>query len=146
MCLLCNYKLCAPIIIGMSSVFVLFFLRQTNKSTNMSETLEEKLKKIADKLCTPKNEILYNVTLEEVNSYLQESARQGYELCLKEYEKNIRWIPVEEKLPNNTKFVLCRCDFNGRVDYIISKYYKSGWQINVFYSKAVKVTHWRSFL
>ena len=66
----------------------------------MSKNLEDKLKEIADKLCTPKNEILYNVTLEEVNSYLNESAKQGYELCKKEYEEKLRWIPVEEKLPD----------------------------------------------
>jgi hypothetical protein len=35
------------------------------KLTNMLRNLEDKLKEIADKLCTPKNEILYNVTLEE---------------------------------------------------------------------------------
>ena len=64
----------------------------------------------------------------------------------KEYEEKIRWIPVEEKLPESTKFVLCKCEVNGRVDYIVSKYYKSGWQLHVFYSKVVKVTHWRSFL
>ena len=63
----------------------------------------------------------------------------------KEYEEKIRWIPVEEKLPESTKFVLCKCEVNGRVDYIVSKYYKSGWQLHVFYSKVVKVTHWRSF-
>ena len=69
----------------------------------------------------------------------------GYELCKREYEEKIRWIPVEEKLPESTKFVLCKCEVNGRVDYIVSKYYKSGWQLHVFYSKVVKVTHWRSF-
>ena len=64
----------------------------------MSE-LNVKIKLIADNLCTPKNEILQKVTLLEVNEYLQNAAHKGYELCQKEYEEKLRWIPVEESKP-----------------------------------------------
>lgn len=70
----------------------------------------------------------------------------GYETCKKEYEEKLRWISIEEDTPKNTRPVLCKCVVNGRIEYLVSKYYKSGWQFNVYYSKVVIVTHWRSFL
>lgn len=72
----------------------------------MSKTIEEKVKKIADNLCTPKNEILYNVTLNEVNDYLKIAAIQGYQLCQKEYEERLRWIPVEKRLPEKEGLII----------------------------------------
>ena len=70
----------------------------------------------------------------------------GYNICQKEYEEKLRWIPIEKETPKNTRPVLCKCVVNGRIEYLVSKYYKSGWQFNVYYSKVIIVTHWRSFL
>lgn len=118
----------------------------------MSKNLEDKLKEIADKLCTPKNEILYNVTLEEVNSYLNESAKQGYELCKKEYEEKLRWIPVEEKLPPLNEQVLLLYDTD---EYCVGVMTNYGFYLQPFYPieqdfgsiyLAGTVNAWRSFL
>ena len=110
----------------------------------MSKNLEDKLKEIADKLCTPKNEILYNVTLEEVNSYLNESAKQGYELCKKEYEEKLRWIPVEERLPENQELVLVKtnrnCVSTAYLHGKISGFITYGEEAFVDFGS---ITHWR---
>ena len=120
----------------------------------MSKNLEDKLKEIADKLCTPKNEILYNVTLEEVNSYLNESAKQGYELCKKEYEEKLRWIPVGEKLPEIDES-LSESDLHYSITVevmngakIQSAYFNTEtwqWRSSITGS-IINPTHWRSFL
>ena len=110
----------------------------------MSKTLEEKLKKIADKLCTPKNEILYNVTLEEVNLYLQESAKQGYELCQKEYEEKLRWLQVEE-LPKQECLILLELSgCGGSKKYVIYDFDPEYFQGNFNVNGVVK--RWRKLI
>lgn len=49
------------------------------------------IKKIAYSICNSCNEIGFNQVLEGLNT--------GIELCQKEYEEKLRWIPVEESKP-----------------------------------------------
>ena len=39
----------------------------------------------------------------EFHNYHQEAFKEGYHVCQKEYEEKLRWIPVEEKLPDISK-------------------------------------------
>ena len=64
----------------------------------------------------------------------------------KEYEEKLRWIPVEEKLPERDKNVLIKrsAPFH---KYELTAFNRDG----IFYSNETgeilsKVTHWRSFL
>ena len=112
--------------------------------------LNVKIKLIADNLCTPKNEILQKVTLLDVNKYLQNAAHKGYELCQKEYEEKLRWIPVEEKLPDidsdYPNFSVEVHVKNTEQSYVIAYYYfnEERWCFNN--NSIDNVTHWRSFL
>lgn len=42
----------------------------------------------------------------EFHNYHQEAFKEGYTLCQKEYEEKLRWIPVEEKLPETYSIIL----------------------------------------
>ena len=53
------------------------------------------IKKIAYSICDSCNEIGFNQVLEGLNT--------GIELCQKEYEEKLRWIPIEEKVPEIKK-------------------------------------------
>jgi hypothetical protein len=85
---------------------------------------------------------------------LNESAKQGYELCKKEYEEKLRWIPVEEKLPEIDES-LSESDLH----YSISVEVMNGIKIQSAYFNTetgkwrslitgciIDPTHWRRFL
>lgn len=68
----------------------------------------------------------------------------GYDRACKEYEEKLRWIPVEEKMPERDKNVLIKrsAPFH---KYELTAFNRDG----IFYSnetaeKLTNVTHWRS--
>lgn len=76
----------------------------------------------------------------------------GYELCQKEYEEKLRWIPIQEKTPekdekriesNFSKFVLVK-DIHGIPQSAYYNYKKKGFYSNAFSEHEIMcVTHWR---
>lgn len=110
--------------------------------------LNEKIKIIADNLCAPKNEILENVTLDLVNEYLQEAAFKGYELCQKEYEEKLRWISVEEKLPENRERVLVKVLRSDKSTIIVTGSVVLDSKLGIYWQSGhvtqLNVTHWLS--
>ena len=77
---------------------------------------------------------------------LQIVFKDGYRACQKEYEEKLRWIPVEEKLPERDINVIVKrsAPFH---KYELTAFNRGG----VFYSNETgeiinKVTHWSSFL
>ena len=79
--------------------------------------------------------------------FIKRSAFQnGYELCQKEYEEKLRWIPVEEELPEIGQRVLLKNEFYEYVGFL-SKNKKDFRALTVEISdsneKISGVTHWR---
>jgi len=64
----------------------------------------------------------------------------GFEDCEKEYEEKLRWIPIEEKLPEPNSDVLAK-GINGRIEVIHFKETQFSTVHHLRY-----VTHWRYFL
>ena len=83
----------------------------------------------------------------------QQGAEFGYELAenriKKEYEEKLRWIPVEENLPEIGERVLLKNEFYEYVGFL-SKNKKDfrALTVEISYSneKIKGVTHWRYFL
>ena len=76
---------------------------------------------------------------------LQIVFKDGFRACEKEYEEKLRWIPVEEKMPERDKNVLIKrsAPFH---KYELTAFNRDG----IFYSnetaeKLTNVTHWRFF-
>ena len=74
---------------------------------------------------------------------LQIVFKDGFRACEKEYEEKLRWIPVEEKMPERDKNVLIKrsAPFH---KYELTAFNRDG----IFYSnetaeKLTNVTHWR---
>jgi len=60
---------------------------------------------------------------------------KGYLECKKEYENKLRWIPVEEELPNECTFVLTK--------------YKNTYSVSWYdgeFNEMYNPTHWRPIL
>lgn len=79
----------------------------------------------------------------------------GYQLCEKEYEEKLRWIPISEKMPDVDSIIECKYKdkvfFSGKVVIKkvehIDRYYLDGMfhgtgNIDLLYN----FTEWRSFL
>ena len=95
-----------------------------------------------------------------INESTINSFEAGYEYCQKEYEEKLRWIPVEERMPDYGVEVFVKYeDTLGTihpnpaytVDYAVAtSHSKKGFSIEVDYSGRTKekVTHWHpiSFL
>ena len=70
--------------------------------------------------------------------FQQSAFIKGYEFCQKEYEEIIRWIPVEEELPQDGEIVLVKYDGCGTTgEYTTAMLYEGK-----FYIMGI-VTHWR---
>ena len=71
---------------------------------------------------------------------------RGYSDCRKEYEEKLRWIPIEEKLPEIGERVLLKNEFYEYVGFL-SKNKKDfrALTVEISYSneKINGVTHWR---
>ena len=115
---------------GLDHIFVLcgviLSYCQTNKITNMSN-LREKAIEIAKQTSS-------------------ESAFMcGYDRACKEYEEKLRWIPVEEKLPENKELVLVKtnrnCVSTAYLHGKLSGFITYGEEAFVDFGS---ITHWRS--
>ena len=76
----------------------------------------------------------------------------GYEICKKEYEEKLRWIPIEEKLPPLNEYVLF---MYSEGEYCVGCLNVYGYYCNPYNPNEndhasihllSEVTHWRSFL
>ena len=85
--------------------------------------------------------------------FIKRSAFQnGYEVCKKEYEEKLRWIPVEEKLPPLNQHVLFKYSEG---EYCVGCLNVYGYYCSPYMPVEEdfasihllsEVTHWRSFL
>ena len=74
----------------------------------------------------------------------------GYDICKKEYEEKLRWIPVEEKLPESNKIAIV---FKTKTERIYYGFYGLSCNFYVMLAELLdkniqvnEVTHWRYFL
>ena len=72
----------------------------------------------------------------------------GYELCQKEYEEKLRWILVEEKLPENRERVLVKVLRSDKSTIIVTGSVVLDSKLGVYWqsghSTQRNVTHWLS--
>ena len=119
---------------------------QTNKITNMSNLQEKKEDYI---LSLDNSGQLTKMDIIEQNL---NAIDFGYELCKREYEEKLRWIPVEESKPKKDKkrvesdfsiFVLVK-DIHGIPQSAYYNFKKNGFYSNAFSENEIMcVTHWR---
>ena len=114
--------------------------------------LQEKAEKFAQSL--------WGDCFDATPEHVEKAVIFGYELCQQEYEEKLRWIPVEERMPDYGVEVFVKYeDTLGTihpnpaytVDYAVAtSHSKKGFSIEVDYSGRTKekVTHWHpiSFL
>ena len=90
-----------------------------------------------------------NFSITDSDIYDLSNIQAGYDICQKEYEEKLRWIPVEEKLPEIGERVLLKNEFYEYVGFL-SKNKKDfrALTVEISYSneKISGVTHWRYFL
>ena len=74
---------------------------------------------------------------------------KGYSDCQKEYEEKLRWIPVEEKLPESNKIAI---EFKTKKERIYYGFYGLSCNFYVMLADLLdkniqvdEVTHWRYF-
>ena len=78
-----------------------------------------------------------------INKSTIDSFEAGYEFCKKEYEEKLRWIPVEEKLPESHCFLVAKKK-NGLV---LGLYFSSDKEFRYGeFDQTDQVTHWRFIL
>lgn len=82
-----------------------------------------------------------------INESTINSFEAGYEYCQKEYEEKLRWIPIEEKIPEITGWDYAPYIVKTKKEYLIAGY-TDGWfhHIGGLCLKKGAVTHYRSFL
>ena len=89
----------------------------------------------------------------DITRQVEFSVKAGYDFCQKEYEEKLRWIPVEEKLPDISKesdiysdvVTVREHDYYSPLAALYSHEYKQ-W---ISYPNSVvlsNVTEWRRFL
>ena len=90
-----------------------------------------------------------NFSITDSDIYDLSNIQAGYDICQKEYEEKLRWITVEEKLPEIGERVLLKNEFYEYVGFL-SKNKKDfrALTVEISYSneKISGVTHWRYFL
>ena len=106
--------------------------------------LQEKAEKYA--------QALWGDCFDATPEHIQNGVVFGYELCQKEYEEKLRWIPVEEKLPPLNEQVLLLYDTD---EYCVGVMTNYGFYLQPFdpieqdfgsIYLAGTVNAWRSFL
>ena len=74
--------------------------------------------------------------------------KKGFELCQKEYEEKLRWIPVEEKLPENRERVLVKVLRSDKSTIIVTGSVVLDSKLGIYWqsghSTQLNVTHWLS--
>lgn len=134
---------------------VISFLLFTLKLTNMSDFQQKALNHLGLDSTNP------NFSITDSDIYDLSNIQAGYDICQKEYEEKLRWIIVEEKLPEDcpelflkkcmTKNVLVKRKWNDTGEIVIeinSRFSPSeriGFLWNYDY-KDSEVIEWRSFL
>ena len=115
------------------------------KITNMSKTIEEKAAEFAGKY---KENFISNTLQADNNAYVA-GIEVGFIWGQKEYEEKLRWIPVEEKLPEKQGHYLVKApkSFPKNCIVVVAEFYEDN---NTFYSESSDcpiedATHWRSF-
>ena len=94
-----------------------------------------------------------NFSISDSDIYDLSNIQAGHDICQKEYEEKLRWIPVEEKLPEISKesdiysdvVTVKEHDYYSPLAALYSHEYKQ-W---ISYPNSVvlsNVTEWRSFL
>lgn len=64
------------------------------------KSIEEKIKEIADKLCTPSSYNANNITFSEINDYINHA-------CKESFKSAFDWISVDDELPKDGCKILC---------------------------------------
>ena len=106
--------------------------------------LQEKAEKFAQSL--------WGDCFDATPEHIEKAVVFGYELCQKEYEEKLRWIPVEEKLPPLNEYVLFK--YSGD-EYCVGCLNVYGYYCSTYnpiendhasIHLLSEVTHWRCFL
>lgn len=73
---------------------------------------------------------------------MEQAFIDGYELCQKEWEEKTRWIPVEERLPNEKKKYLVK-DLYDSIHTATFNIYSKRWS---FFGYSDTITHYREII
>ena len=68
---------------------------------------------------------------------------KGFELCQKEYEEKLRWIPVEERLPEIGIWIIIQLKNQSLKNKYVTMLPKNDFEINFIKENVIS---WRSFL
>ena len=117
---------------------------QTKKFTNMSD-LEKKARIFSNtegtQSCKSMREVEY-----DTGRYVGYLA--GFKDCQTEYEEKLRWIPVEERLPENRERVLIKVLRSDKSTYIETGSVVLGSKLGIYWQSGhatqLNVTHWLS--
>ena len=69
--------------------------------------------------------------------------KKGFELCQKEYEEKLRWIPVEERLPEIGIWIIIQLKNQSLKNKYVTMLPKNDFEINYIKENVIS---WRSFL
>ena len=79
----------------------------------------------------------------EFHNYHQEAFKEGYNICQKEYEEKLRWIPVEERLPEIGIWIIIQLKNQSLKNKYVTMLPKNDFEINFIKENVIS---WRSFL
>ena len=89
----------------------------------------------------------YHISKAEFENYAKTDFQAGYICCQQEYEEKLRWIPVEEKIPEKQGhyLVIAPKSFPKNCKVVVAEFYEDN---NTFYSESSDcpiedATHWR---
>lgn len=86
--------------------------------------------------------------VEYVRTLIDKSFENGIEACKQLYEEKLRWIPVEEKLPENRERVLVKVLRSDKSTIIVTGSVVLDSKLGVYWqsghSTQLNVTHWLS--
>ena len=113
--------------------------------------MSDLLKKATEYAKSIKVDDAYHISKAEFENYAKTDFQAGYICCQKEYEDKLRWIPVEEILPEESEeyknfsidVVLKDENSDELPTYGYYNFINKQW---CFYDRTIKPTHYRVFL
>ena len=79
----------------------------------------------------------------DITRQVEFSVKAGYDFCQKEYEEKLRWIPVEERLPEIGIWIIIQLKNQSLKNKYVTMLPKNDFEINFIKENVIS---WRSFL
>lgn len=89
-----------------------------------------------------------NFSIADSDIYDLSNIQAGYDICQKEYEEKLRWIPITEKIPENRERVLIKVLRSDKSTYIVTGSVVLDSKLGIYWQSGhatqLNVTHWLS--